>query len=228
MTPDKNIAQRVCAFVFDMDGTITDNMHFHTKAWLQVIDELGLPTEDARTWEHRSSGMPNRTILLDLLKLPLDEAAVKYWVERKEQLYREVAEGKITGMPGFRTFLDASKERGIRVALATGAGPENIAFNLKALNLVDQFDAVLGAADIARGKPNPDIFLAAAARVGATPDDSVVFEDAPMGLEAARRAGMRAVLLKGMLTEAQIAAYPNIVRVIGDFQNLDPILLLQP
>ncbi len=222
MTSQTGPSQRVRAYIFDMDGTITDNMQFHTKAWMQVIEELGLPKEDPQTWEHRTSGVPNRAILQDLLKLNLDETAAQYWVARKERLYREVAAGQVVEMPGFTAFVAQARQAGIRIALATGAGPENIAFNVDALGAREQFDVMLGSTDVARGKPHPDIFLAAAARLGVRPDETIVFEDAPMGLEAARRAGMRTVALRGMLTDGQIAVYPNVIRVIRDYVGLAP------
>lgn len=205
------------AFIFDMDGTILDNMKFHTRAWLQVLDELGLPRWDPQTWEHRTSGVPNRTILRELLGLNLDDDGIARWVERKESLYREHAVGAVQEIPGCTAYIRRMRAAGARVALATGAGRPNIAFNLSALGLQHDFDAVVGADDVVRGKPEPDIFLAAAARLGAAPADCVVFEDAPMGLEAARRAGMRAVCVTSMMTESDARAWPNVVAAVADF-----------
>jgi beta-phosphoglucomutase family hydrolase len=205
------------AFIFDMDGTILDNMKFHTRAWLQVLDELGLPRWDPQTWEHRTSGVPNRTILRELLGLNLDDDGIARWVERKESLYREHAVGAVQEIPGCTAYIRRMRAAGARVALATGAGRPNIAFNLNALGLQHDFDAVVGADDVVRGKPEPDIFLAAAARLGAAPADCVVFEDAPMGLEAARRAGMRAVCVTSMMTESDARAWPNVVAAVADF-----------
>jgi beta-phosphoglucomutase len=205
------------AFIFDMDGTILDNMKFHTRAWLQVLDELGLPRWDPQTWEHRTSGVPNRTILRELLGLNLDDDGIARWVERKESLYREHAVGAVQEIPGCTAYIRRMRAAGARVALATGAGRPNIAFNLNALGLQHDFDAVVGADDVVRGKPEPYIFLAAAARLGAAPADCVVFEDAPMGLEAARRAGMRAVCVTSMMTESDARAWPNVVAAVADF-----------
>jgi beta-phosphoglucomutase len=205
------------AFIFDMDGTILDNMKFHTRAWLQVLDELGLPRWDPQTWEHRTSGVPNRTILRELLGLNLDDDGIARWVERKESLYREHAVGAVQEIPGCTAYIRRMRAAGARVALATGAGRPNIAFNLNALGLQHDFDAVVGADDVVRGKPEPDIVLAAAARLGAAPADCVVFEDAPMGLEAARRAGMRAVCVTSMMTESDARAWPNVVAAVADF-----------
>jgi len=206
------------AFIFDMDGTILDNMMFHTRAWLQVLDELGLPTQEPDEWERRTSGVPNRTILRELLGLNLDDAGIARWVERKESLYRKHAAGLVREVPGCIAYIRRMRSAGARVALATGAGRANIAFNLQALGMQHDFDAHVGADDVQRGKPEPDVFLTAAARLGAAPEDCVVFEDAPMGLEAARRAGMRAVCITSMMTETQAREWPNVVAAVRDYE----------
>lgn len=208
------------AFIFDMDGTILDNMRYHTAAWLQVLRELNLPQPPAEEWEHRTSGVPNRQIFREHLKLDFSDAEVAQWVERKELLYREHAAGKLIEVEGFQSYLARIRAGGARVAVATGAGATNIAFNLGALGLSDAFDAIVGADDVQRGKPEPEIFLTSAARLGATPDQCVVFEDAPMGLEAARRAGMRAVGILGLMSEADIYAYPNVVKAVRGYGEI--------
>ena len=206
------------AFIFDMDGTILDNMMFHTRAWLQVLDELGLPTQEPDEWERRTSGVPNRTILRELLGLNLDDAGIARWVERKESLYRKHAAGLVREEPGCIAYIRRMRRAGAHIALATGAGRTNIDFNLRALGIQDDFDAPIGADDVQRGKPEPDVFLTAAARLGAAPEDCVVFEDAPMGLEAARRAGMRAVCITSMMTETQAREWPNVVAAVRDYE----------
>jgi HAD superfamily hydrolase (TIGR01509 family) len=141
-------------------------------------------------------------------------------VERKESLYREHAAGAVREIPGCTAYIRGQRAAGARIALATGAGRTNIDFNLRALGMLHDFDAIVGADDVQRGKPEPDIFLAAAARLGAAPENCVVFEDAPMGLEAARRAGMRAVCITSMMTETDARAFPNVVATMRSFQEI--------
>jgi beta-phosphoglucomutase family hydrolase len=215
-----NATDEATAFIFDMDGTLVNNMRFHTQAWLQVLAELGLPTQAPDVWERRTSGVPNREILRQLLGDALSDQQVAAWVLRKEALYREKAGAQVREIDGAMAFVHAARAAGVKCAIATGAGPENIAFNLGALGLLDAFDAIVGADDVQRGKPDPEIFLTAAARMGALPARAIVFEDAPMGLEGARRAGMRAVAIRGMLDAADLRAFDNVIHVVDSFDQL--------
>jgi beta-phosphoglucomutase-like phosphatase (HAD superfamily) len=112
----------------------------------------------------------------------------------------------------------ARQGAGVKLAVATAAPTENIDFTLDGLDLRKQFDAIAGAADVARGKPQPDVFLLAAQRSGALPEHSIVFEDAPLGVEAARRAGMRAVVLTTTLPAEAFAEFDNVIAVVRDLR----------
>ncbi len=215
------------AFIFDMDGTILDNMHFHTAAWMQVLDGLGIAGTDPLDWEHRTSGVPNRLIFTEILGLTLTPSEVSELVEVKEAAYRTLAlAGGLTEIGGFSDFLQRTAAADVAVGVATGAGRANIDFNLDAIGLRSAFAAIVGADDIERGKPDPEIFLTTAARLGVDPSRCVVFEDAPMGIEAARRAKMGVVGVSTMLSGAGFAVFDNIIRVIADFHDLEPTQLL--
>jgi beta-phosphoglucomutase family hydrolase len=207
------------AFLFDMDGTLVDNMAFHTKAWMETIAELGQDPVDPVEWEQRTSGVPNRTIFAEMLGVPVDQVAE--WVERKEAAYRRLATGNLRPMPGLTAFLQASRSAGIRLAMATGAGPANIRFNMGSLGLESSFEVIVGADDVVNGKPDPEVFLTTAAKLDVAPSACVVFEDAPLGIEAARRAGMQVVALTTMMSAAELAALPGVGVVVDDFTQLD-------
>jgi HAD superfamily hydrolase (TIGR01509 family) len=213
-------APEIRAFVFDMDGTILDNMRFHTEAWMRSLDELGMARRDPDEWERLTSGTPNREIFREVLGLDLDDAGIGWWVERKEALYREVAGPMLTEIAGFSTFLDHARAAGIRLGLATGAGPANIDFNLRALGLADAFDELVGAADVVRGKPDPEIFLTSADRLDVAPAQVLVFEDAPKGIESAAAAGMGVVGVTTMLSVEEFLAFANVRRVISTYEDL--------
>jgi beta-phosphoglucomutase-like phosphatase (HAD superfamily) len=107
------------------------------------------------------------------------------------------------------------------MACATAGDPSNIAFALAGLGLEGFFDAAVGAYDVARGKPEPDLFLLAAARIGVAPAECLVFEDAPLGIEGARRAGMRAVAITSSLPAEELGA-PHVIACASDFTGLEP------
>jgi HAD superfamily hydrolase (TIGR01509 family) len=121
---------------------------------------------------------------------------------------------------GFDDLIAQAKLRGVALAVATAAPNANIEFTLDGLDLRRHFDTVAGAADVARGKPHPDVFLLAAERCGVTPENCIVFEDAPLGVEAARRAGMRCVVLTTTLPAEAFAEFDNVIHIASDFSEL--------
>ncbi len=211
------------AFIFDMDGTLLDNMSFHTEAWMETINELGHPQVDATEWEQRTSGVPNRTIFSDMLGVPLDD--VSSWVERKEAAYRRLAHRRLEPLDGLRAFLDQAQDLGITLAMATGAGQANIEFNLDALDMHTYFPVIVGADDVVNGKPDPEVFLTAADRLGVSAKQCIVFEDAPLGIEAARRAGMRVVAFTTMLSAEVLRDIPGVSVVARNFEEIKPEFL---
>jgi len=211
------MAQR--AFIFDMDGTIVDNMAFHTDSWLAFFARRG-KTYDPDAFFRETAGAQGREILRARLgpDIPDDEIAVL--AQEKDALYREMYEPHRKTIAGFDELVAKAKARGVLLAVATSAPPGNIAFTLDGLNIRRHFDAIAGAADVKHGKPHPDVFLKAAERLGIEPEKCIVFEDAPLGVEAARRAGMRAIVLTTTLPAEDFAEYDNVIRIVRDFSEL--------
>src|SRR5512144_3014224 len=139
---------------------------------------------------HRTAGRTGFELMREMFASKSDEE-LRALVREKEAIYRELFAAEFREIAGFAAFARAAKAEGVRLACATAGDPDNIAFALGGLGMRDFFDAAVGAHDVARGKPAPDLFLLAAQRVGASPGQCLVFEDAPLGIEAARRAGMR-------------------------------------
>jgi beta-phosphoglucomutase family hydrolase len=207
------------AFVFDMDGTIVDNMAFHTKSWLAFFQRRGHDL-DADEFFRATAGRQGKEIMRAYLGDDLHDGDIAVLDEEKESLYRELYAPHRRTVCGFDDLVDQAKLRGVALAVATAAPNANIAFTLDGLDLRRHFDAVVGAADVARGKPNPDVFLKAAERCGVAPQHCIVFEDAPLGVEAARRAGMRAVVLTTTLPAEAFAQFDNVIHIAGDFSAL--------
>ena len=212
-----NAAKR--ALIFDMDGTIVDNMAFHTRSWLEFFARRGREYE-AEAFFRETAGAQGREILRARLGDDVTDEEIAVLAAEKDALYREMYGPHRAAIKGFDDFVTAADERGVALAVATSAPPKNIVFTLDELDLRRHFAAVVGAADVRQGKPHPDVFLKAAEKLGANPADCIVFEDAPMGVEAARRAGMRAVVITTTLPAAAFAEFDNVVEIVNDYDEL--------
>ena len=213
------------AFIFDMDGTIVDNMGYHTQSWIRFFEQRGMAI-DADEFFRTTAGRQGKEIIRSRLGEDLDDAEVKRLNLEKEAVYRELYGPHRKTVKGFDALIKAAKEGGIKLAVATAAPVGNIEFTLDGLDLRRHFDAIVGAADVARGKPHPDGFLLAAEKLGAAPPECIVFEDAPLGVEAARNAGMRCVVLTTTLPAEAFAQFDNVIAIAPDFASLDLAALL--
>ncbi len=182
------------AVIFDIDGTIVDNMHLHAEAFAVFAERHGLPplTPDDRA---RLDGRRNSEIFPMLFTREVPRHEWLAYEEEKEGLYRELSRGRLSPMKGLPILIDRLKESGIATALATSAPEANVTHTLRELALVDAFSVIVRGDQVPRGKPAPDVFIEAARRLGVRAEDCLVFEDAPMGIAAAHAAGMRVVAL---------------------------------
>lgn len=182
------------AVIFDIDGTIVDNMHLHAEAFGVFAERHGLPplTQADRA---RLDGRRNSEIFPILFKREVSRDEWQAYEHEKEGLYRELSKGRLAPMKGLSSLIERLTSESIPVALATSAPKPNVVHTLAELGLGPAFSVIVRGDEVARGKPAPDVFIEAARRLGVDPDDCLVFEDAPMGIEAAHAAGMRVVAL---------------------------------
>lgn len=187
------LAAPVKAFIFDMDGTMVDSMPAHKSTWIDFARRYGVQL-DADEMMRRTTGRNGAECVRVLLDQPdMDEALAWSLVHEKEQLYREQFGPVFAEVPGFRAFYAAARAKGLRCGVGTAGDIYNLEFALEHLQLTPAPDATARGDEGLSGKPTPAIFLAVAERMDVAPEDCLVFEDAPFGIEAARRAGMRAV-----------------------------------
>jgi beta-phosphoglucomutase family hydrolase len=178
--------------IFDWDGVIVDSSNQHEEAWHLIAAEKNRPLPEG--FFRRSFGMKNEKVITELLGWTNDPADIQSLSLRKEELFRElIGRQKLVPLPGVLTLLTNLKERGVPCAVASSTPWKNIDCVIDLLGVRSFFQALVCAEDVTVGKPDPDVFLKAAAKLGASPECCVVFEDAHVGIEAAKRAGMRVV-----------------------------------
>lgn len=211
--------QYVQALLFDLDGTIINSMPLHGAAWQEWHRRHALPFDEARFFS-ATAGRTNAEIIGELFP-DAGAAQIAALAQQKEQLYREAARRDLALIAGFDALRAAARARGLQLAICTAAPPENIALAFERFALEQRIDAVTSPLDGLRGKPHPDIFLQAARILGVPPRACLVFEDAPLGIEAARRAGMPAVALTTTLPADAFSDFDNVTAVIADFVGFD-------
>lgn len=213
------------ALIFDMDGTLVHNMPIHNQAWQDTLAEAGVQI-DIYEFNRSTTGKKTGEILRLMLGAQLSDSEVAYWAERKEALYRERFACCREPLPGLLRLLEQARVLGLPMACATAAPPENIPFILDNLDLRRYFSAVVGGYDVKNGKPHPEIFLKSARILGVEPAGCLVFEDALGGIEAARRAGMDAVMLCTTIDAQEVTGKAHVLCAVPDFTHLDlPTLL---
>lgn len=195
------------AVVFDLDGTLADNMAWHAQAFQTFLERHGRP---ALTLEmrRRIDGKTNADIMPILFERDLTPDEVDAYAAEKEGLYREISRGRVRATAGVYRLLEGLEARDVRVAVATSAPPENVRHTLSELGLTDRLAVIARSDEVPRGKPAPDVFLRAATLLGIAPASCLAFEDAPVGVAAARAAGMRCVAVTLTFTPEAFAAHP--------------------
>jgi beta-phosphoglucomutase len=220
-------AKNYRAFLFDLNGTMIDDMHYHIKAWHRILNELGAGLT-AEQVKHECYGknhelieriFPNRFSLEEKNRMSLE----------KETEYQQQFRPDLKLIEGLHDFLKSVHNCGIKTAIGSAAIMFNIDFVLDGLHIREYIDAIISADDVDESKPNPETFLKCAEALGVTPSECLVFEDAPKGVEAARNAGMDCLVITTMHTKEEFGTYKNIIGFIEDYNNqlLDQLLCVQ-
>jgi beta-phosphoglucomutase family hydrolase len=204
------------AAIFDWDGVIVDSSRAHELSWEQLahLENRVLPPDHFK----RSFGMRNEQIFPDILRWTTDPAEIKRLAGLKEELFRNIIrKNGIAPIPGVTTFLDQLRATSVPCAIGSSTPRENIDCVMEMIGLRSHFGVIVAGEDVTRGKPNPEVFLLAARRLGVAPKRSVVFEDAHVGIEAARAAGMKVV---GVATTHLASSLADADRVVQRLNEL--------
>jgi HAD superfamily hydrolase (TIGR01509 family) len=210
----------VRAVIFDMDGVIVDSEPYSMQALIDTLRQYGVePTPDEL---QRSYGRRVRDDVVDYFARHGVPADVDTAIAHKHARYYHLAAGRLRAMPGAHALLGRLRDRGYRLALASSGDRIKVAFGMQALALNGIFEAVVTGDDVSRSKPDPEIYLTAAERLGLPPEECLAIEDAPSGVEAAKRAGMRCVAVTNSVARDQLQEADLIVASLTD--GLSPIL----
>ena len=206
------------AFLFDLNGTMIDDMEFHIRAWHSILNGLGahLSYEETKLQCYgKNHELLERTFPGRFTLAEKDAMSIE-----KEKQYQEAFRPQLKLIDGLDVFLEEAKQAAIPMAIGSAAIMFNIDFVLDGLNIRHYIDAIVSADDVSTSKPHPETFIKCAAQLGVAPADCIVFEDSPKGVESAAAAGMKAVVITTMHEEHEFAAHTNIISFIPNYKGL--------
>jgi beta-phosphoglucomutase len=193
------------AFLFDNDGVLIDSSELHWQSWKMMMQEI--PHFKMSKEEFINGfGKRNDLILQDVAPhIPLETR--QHWAKRKEELFRACAQGKVSLLPGMESFLKKVAAAHIPRIIASSTPIENLEMYINTTVLGRYFEDYLSAEEVSHGKPAPDVFIAAAHRLNFRPEQCIVFEDAPAGIEAGKAAGSFVVAMETTHSSEQLKNY---------------------
>lgn len=195
------------AVIFDVDGVLVDSYHAHYRSWQLACREFGL--EMTLDQFVATFGRTSREIIVELWSDKFaTPAMVAQLDDRKEELFRDILRHDFPRMDGAVELIDDLHRSGFRLAVGSSGPPDNVHLVLDQLQRRWAFQGVVTALDVQKGKPDPQVFLLSAQRVGVAPQHCAVIEDAPVGVAAAHAAGMKCIAIAstGRLRESLRAA----------------------
>jgi len=214
-----------CAVLFDLDGVIVDSKEAHFLAFRQLGEEVGYPCT-RETFTH-IFGMHNNEIFPFLFGHPLPQTRITELADRKEAIVREIMRGHVQALPGARALVHALRDAGFHLAIGTSTPLANVELILGELGQREYFQVIVSAEDVTEGKPNPQVFLLGAERLGVSPDRCVVIEDAVAGVQAARNGGMKALAVTTNHSREALSKAERVVDSLEEVEPSDFLALLQ-
>jgi HAD superfamily hydrolase (TIGR01509 family) len=205
-------------FLFDLNGTMINDMPYHIEAWHKQLVALG-STISLEETKYQCYGkndellervFPGRFTMEEKIKLGND----------KEALYRVEFKPYLKLIDGLEAFLTNASNQNKKMAIGSAAINENINFVIDNMNIRHHFEAIVSANDVLKSKPHPETFLKCAEKLALHPNDCVVFEDTPKGVECALNAGIKTVVILGEHSKEEFVSFPNVIQFVYNYKEL--------
>ena len=213
------------AFLFDLNGTMIDDMQYHIKAWHGILNGLGANISLERMKEECYG--KNGELLERMFPGRFSEDEKREMSYEKERHYQLAFKPHLKLLPGLDVFLEEAPQQEIKMAIGSAAIMFNIDFVLDNLDLRHYISAIVSADDVAVSKPDPETFLKCAEQLAVAPEHCIVFEDSPKGVESAKRAGMKAVVLTTLHEAHEFDGMDHVLMCVQDFTDVKLKELLQ-
>ena len=213
------------AFLFDLNGTMIDDMEYHIIAWHDILNELGagISYEKAKAECYGK----NNELLERIFPGRFSDAEKTRMSIAKEEKYQREFRPRLKLVDGLDLFINEAYDRKILMAIGSAAIKFNIDFVLDGLSIRRYFKSVVSADDVSYSKPHPETYLKCSAELGILPESCIVFEDSPRGVECASRAGMKSVVVNTMHSMHEFSSFDNILSFSKDFTAMSVLEILQ-
>ena len=192
------------AVLWDLNGVIIDDMRFHLESFRLFLRELGLDMTE-EYFIARCTGAPPTEVFADILPTIGNPISIEQAIERKRQIYFEIIRGKMKMLPGVRQLIEGLSKLEVPQAIASGATRPEVEVILHEFGVAEHFGAIVACEDVSHGKPDPEPFVTAAARLCVDPEDCLVIEDGEYGVRAARTSGMQTIAVTNTQSRQNLA-----------------------
>jgi beta-phosphoglucomutase-like phosphatase (HAD superfamily) len=206
------------AFIFDLNGTMIDDMAYHIQAWHQLLNYFGANLSYEAVKEQCYG--KNDELLERIFPGRFSDKEKENISIEKERRYQQEFRPRMKLINGLGGLLEATYTNSIKMAIGSAAIRFNIDFVLDGLNIRNYFSSIVSADDVSKSKPDPETYLKCADELQVLPQDCIVFEDSPKGVEAAANANMKAVVITTMSEESEFSQYDNILTFINNYSRL--------
>jgi beta-phosphoglucomutase len=210
--------QGIRAFLFDMNGTMINDMKYHISAWYRILNDFGANISMGKMKDECYG--KNHELIERILPERFSESEKDKLSLEKERQYQRDFRPHLKLINGLDRFLHESHEAGMKLGIGSAAIRFNVDFVLDGLEIRKYFDAIVSADDVSRSKPDPETWLKCAGVLGTPAIDCVVFEDSPKGAESALNAGMKCIIITNLHSKEEFSNYKNVARFIRDFNDI--------